>query len=257
MEELIHKVIDSHCHLNSFEDVEDVIARAKAAGVEKVVTIGTESGDSEALEAICAAHPDFVRMTIGVHPDSVVGLTPSDFDRIFTFQSPFVVGVGEIGLDYREDPDDEIKRAQRSAFAEQLARAIALNFPVSIHTRQAIDETLDVIRAHPSSRGVFHCFSEDKAIARAALDLGFLISFSGIVTFKKAEAVQEAAKFVPLDRMLIETDAPYLAPVPRRGQRNEPAYVLHTGAFIAELRGILPDEVYHQTALNAQHLFNL
>lgn len=250
-------VIDSHCHLDMFEDLDDIVARARAAGVERVVTIGTKVGDSSKLEAICARFPDFVRRTMGVHPDEVIGLTETDWDRIFASVGSFVVGVGEIGLDYRNDPDDFVKAEQRQAFGNQVIRAIDRKLPIVVHTRQAFSDTVDVIRGCPGVYGIFHCFCEGVSAARTALDLGFLISFSGIVTFKKSTALQEVARFVPLDRMLIETDAPYLSPEPLRGTRNEPAHVCLTGAFIARLRGMLPNEVYRATADNARQIFGV
>lgn len=249
------QAMDSHCHLDMFDDLEDVVARAKAAGVDRVVTIGTKAGDSDKLEAICERFPDFARMTIGVHPDEVSGLTTADFDRIFENVGRFVVGVGEIGLDYRDNPDAFVKGEQRRAFGEQVARAVEHHLPIVIHTRQAFEDTVDVVRGCAGAQGIFHCFCEDVAAARVALDLGFMTSFSGIVTFKKSTALQEVARFVPLDRMLIETDAPYLAPEPLRGKRNESAHVRLTGAFIAALRGVSPDEIYRITRANGLRVF--
>lgn len=253
--EKIVNAIDSHCHLDYFEDLDDVVARARAAGVNKVVTIGTKSGDASQLEAICDRFHDFARMTVGVHPDEVQGMKSADFDRLFENRGRFVVGVGEIGLDYRDHPDNFVKAQQRQAFGEQMARAGDQHLPVVIHTRQAFDETVDVVRGCHGVRGIFHCFCEGIDAARVALDLGFLISFSGIVTFKKSVSLQDVARFVPLDRILIETDAPYLSPEPLRGKRNEPAHVCLTGRFIAQLKAVAPDDVFRVTRTNAYQVF--
>lgn len=249
------EMMDSHCHLDMFDDLDDVVERAKSAGVDKVVTIGTKADAAPKLEAICERYPDFVRMTVGVHPDEITNLKAADFDRIFENVGSFVVGVGEIGLDYRNNPDAYGKAEQRQAFGEQVIRAVEHRLPIVIHTRQAFEDTVDVLRGCSGAFGIFHCFCEDVSAARVALDLGFMISFSGIVTFKKSTALQDVARFVPLDRMLIETDAPYLAPEPFRGKRNEPAHVRLTGAFIATLRGVSPDEIYRATRANGMSIF--
>ncbi|RYZ67891.1 MAG: TatD family deoxyribonuclease [Proteobacteria bacterium] len=164
---------------------------------------------------------------------------------------PRVVAVGEIGLDYHYDQSP--REVQREAFRHFIGLARALHKPVVIHTREAADDTLAILREEKASEvgGIIHCFSEDVPFARAALDLGFDLSFSGIVTFKKADAIQAAARFAPADRILLETDAPYLAPVPMRGKRCEPAYVAHTARFVAQLRGVPLDELIAQTAQNA------
>lgn len=252
-------MIDSHCHLDMFDDLEGVMARAQAAGVRQIVTISTKVDDGPKLAEICQHYPQVVVMTTGVHPEETEELTDEALEEALrlTASSPFCVGVGEIGLDYHQKPAAATKARQQHFFDLQMSLARELGLPVSIHTREAISDTLAVVGNHSSVDGVFHCFSENVDIARQVLDLGYRISLSGIVTFKKATAMQEVARFVPLDRLLIETDAPFLAPEPHRGQRNEPAFVAHTGAFIAQLRGLDPEALFEQTERNTKDLFRL
>ena len=252
-------MIDSHCHLDMFDDLAEVVARAQNVGVQRMVTISTKVDDGQKLEMICQTYPEIVVMTTGIHPEETEGLTDEILERAVrqSALSSFCVGVGEIGLDYHQKPEAEAKKRQQHFFDLQMSLAAELGLPVSIHTRDAAEDTLAIVRNHPSASGVFHCFSESVEVARQVLDLGYRISLSGIVTFKKATAMQDVAKFVPLDRLLIETDAPFLAPEPHRGQRNEPAYVAHTGSFIAQLRGLPPEAVFDQTERNTNELFRI
>jgi TatD DNase family protein len=249
-------IVDSHCHLNLFEDHDSIIARAKNAGVTWMVTIGTEIDDYVILKEICDRHKDCCRMTIGVHPDNVGLLQNEDFDRAFiNINEDCVIGIGEIGLDYKDNPDMENVRRQKAAFEYQLHLAEVHEMPVYIHTRNAFEDTLSSVRNFPRVRGVFHCFCEGVDQARTVLDLGYLISLSGIVTFKNATSVHEVASYVPLDRLLVETDSPFLAPSPHRGKQNEPAYVKLVAERISELRSVPSDVVSSQTALNFAKLF--
>lgn len=251
-------IVDSHCHLNMFEDQEEVIQRAKEAGVDHLLTIATNLPELPDLEAICLSHQDCVEMTMGVHPDHAPETSEKDLEEAFLRlqKEAYVVGVGEIGLDYHQDPSDPDKALQRRFFELQMDLARKAHLPVSIHSRAAVEDTEAILRNCPGSRGVLHCFGETTEVAKRYLDLGFYISLSGIVTFKKALNVQEVARYVPLDRLLIETDAPFLAPEPHRGQRNEPAFVVISGRFIASLRGIPEEELFRQTIANFEALWH-
>jgi TatD DNase family protein len=253
-------LIDSHCHLDSadFDDDRDaVIERALTAGVEHMMAIGTGNGppDLEAGLRLAEKHPAFYA-TVGIHPHDAAKAGADDFRHLADLLShPKVLAVGEMGLDYHYDfsPRD----VQKTAFIRQMAIAAEARKPIVIHTREAWDDTLALIQQHWSPHGIggiMHCFSGGLAEMSSALDLGFYLSFGGVVTFPKALAVQEAAKAAPRDRILIETDAPYLAPVPKRGKRNEPALMVHTARKLAELRGESYDGVCAATSENFRRL---
>jgi len=253
-------VIDSHCHLDSAEfdgDREAVIERALAAGVEYMLAIGTGNGppDLEAGLRLAERHSAFFA-TVGIHPHDAAKASPDDFRRLTDLLShPKVLAVGEIGLDYHYDFSP--REVQQSVFIEQMGIAAEARKPIVIHTREAWDDTLALIERHwtpHSIGGIMHCFSGGPEEARRAIDLGFYLSFGGIVTFPKALAVQEAARSGPRDRILIETDAPYLAPVPKRGKRNEPALMVHTARKLAELRGESYEEICAATTENFRRL---
>ncbi len=236
-------LVDSHCHLDDSQfdgDRQESIDRALAAGVERMVAIGTGSGppDLEAAIHLAEQHTPILA-TVGVHPEHALKATPEILNRVAALLAhPKVIAVGEIGLDYHWQPFD--RDAQHAIFVEQLRIAHDAGKPIVIHTRDAWVDTFSLLEEHWVPSGlpcILHCFTGGPEEARRALDLGFYLSFGGVVTYPKALAVQEAAKLVPLDRMLIETDAPYLAPVPFRGKRNEPAYVGCTAKKIAGLRG--------------------
>ncbi len=233
-------MIDSHCHLDDSDfdaDRDAVIARARAAGIETMLAIG-----SEGAVGLAEAHPD-IYATLGIHPHEAAKADRAALDRLAERLShPKVLAVGEIGLDYHYDFSP--RETQREVFRAQLAIAKAAGLPVIIHTREAWPDTLALLRESGIARGVMHCFSEGPEEAAQALELGFFVSFAGIVTFPKAQRIQEAARRVPADRLLVETDAPYLAPVPYRGKRNEPAFVVETARKIAALRG----ETFEQVA---------
>jgi TatD DNase family protein len=256
-------LIDSHCHLDSDEFNEDrelVIERAIAAGVEHMLAIGTGDGppDLEAGLRLAEKCPAFFA-TVGIHPHDAAKAGPDDFKRLSELLAhPKVLAVGEIGLDYHYDFSP--REIQKSAFIQQMEIAAAAGKPIVIHTREAWDDTLALIEQHWAPNGIdgiMHCFSGGPEEARRALDLGFYLSFGGIVTFPKALAVQEAAKSAPHDRILIETDAPYLAPVPKRGKRNEPALIVHTARKLAELRGESYQELCDATTENFRRLLLL
>ncbi len=253
--------VDSHCHLDGhrFDDDRDaVIERALAAGVTKMLTIGTGDGPPDLDVAIrLAERYPCLFATAGVHPHDAGKWTADSGPAMRERMShPRVVALGEIGLDYHYDfsPRDNQKRV----FIEQMEIAAEARKPILIHTREAWEDTFALIETYwrPTGLpGVMHCFSGGPAEAQRSLDLGFTISYSGIVTYPKAPDVREAALLTPLDRMLVETDAPYLAPVPLRGKRNEPAFVVRTGEMLAELRGVSPAELACATSDNFIRLF--
>jgi TatD DNase family protein len=254
------KLIDSHCHLDSEQfndDREAVIERAVAAGVERMLTIGSGDGPPDVEVAIrLADRYPMLYASIGVHPHDASKATAETYRQFAELaKHPKVVGVGEIGLDYHYDHSP--RDVQRDVFAEQMRIASDTRKPIVIHSREAWSDTMALVRQHwnPAYGGVIHCFTEGPAEAREALELGFHISFSGVVTFAKAVGVQEAARLVPNDRLLIETDAPFLAPVPNRGKRNEPAFVVQTARKVAELRGDAADDIAAITVANFEKLF--
>ncbi len=233
-------LIDSHVHLDDRRydtDRDEVLQRAHAAGIEACVTIGCDVATSQAAVALAQAH-DTVFATIGVHPHESREITADWYE---TFRSlarqPRVVAYGEIGLDYHYDHSP--REIQRQRFREQIQLARELRLPLVIHTREAQEDTMMILREEGARDigGVLHCFSGDAWLAREALDLGLYLSFSGVLTFKNATTLREIAGTVPLDRILVETDCPYLTPVPHRGTRNEPAYVQHVAHMLADIVG--------------------
>ncbi len=257
-------MIDSHCHLAGekfTDDLEAVVTRARAAGLERVLTI-LEAGDpveaeqADRLERLWPA----CRVAIGVHPHSA-GAYEDNPQRAAQFVQEQVAhtesarAVGEIGLDYHYDYAP--RQTQQAVFRVQAQLARAIDLPVVIHTREADDDTLAILREDGPGAltGVFHCFSGTAELARAALDLGFYLSFSGIVTFNRAESLREIARLAPLDRVLVETDSPFLAPIPHRGKRNEPALVSHVVDTLAALHGMPADDIAAQTTANFHRLF--
>ncbi len=254
------KIIDSHCHLDNEQfdgDREAVIERALAAGVEHMLAIGSGDGppDLEAGIRLADRHP-FFYASIGVHPHDAAKATAETYTRLAELQQhPKVVAVGEIGLDYHYDHSP--RDVQRAVFVEQMRLARDAKMPIIIHTREAWKDTCDLLQQHWADSGlggIIHCFSEGPMEAAQAVALGFHISFGGIVTFPKATAIHDAARQVPADRLLIETDAPFLAPVPKRGKRNEPGFIVETARRLAELRGVTPDEIAQTTAGNFRRL---
>ena len=253
-------MIDSHCHLDNEQfdpDREAVIDRALAAGVELMLAIGTGDGppDLEAGIRLADRHAA-IFATVGVHPHEAAKATTETYQQLAELvKHPKVLALGEIGLDYHYDFSP--REVQRAAFIEQMRIAADARKPIVIHTREAWDDTLAAIEEHwqPTGLGgIMHCFSGGPKEAERSLALGFHLSFGGIVTFPKALDVQEAARLTPSNRILIETDAPYLAPVPRRGKRNEPAFVVETARKLADLRGIPPDELAQITTTNFRDL---
>lgn len=254
---------DSHCHIHLLPDypacVDATLAAAKANDLNWLLNVGVSLEDMPELIKL-AAH-DSVYISAGVHPNEQPGVEFTHDVLLKAVQShPKVIAVGETGLDYyRQDNEQQDLTWQRERFVTHVAVAKQLKKPLIIHSRHARADTIDVLKTEQASDvgGVMHCFTEDWDMAHKALDLGFYISFSGIVTFKSATELQDVAKQVPLDRILIETDCPYLAPVPFRGKVNQPAYVKHTAEFLAELRGISFDAFAQQSTQNFQRCFGL
>ena len=244
---------DSHCHLQYEGITEDALAAAAAAGVGRIICVGTDAPQSERAIEVARAHPGTVWATVGLHPhdakhgvDGIVGL----------LDAPEVVGVGECGLDYYYDHSP--REVQRQAFAAQIALAHERGLALVVHTRDAWDDTFAILRAEGvPERTVVHCFTGGPDEARRSLDLGASLSFSGIMTFKNAAYVREAAALAPLDRVLVETDAPYLAPVPHRGKPNQPAHVTLVGTALAALKGVPAEDVEQATWANTAALFGL
>ena len=256
------QLVDSHCHLDDAQfnaDRETVIQRAHAAGVNYLLAIGTGEGppDLESAVRLANSYP-FIFATVGVHPNDAPKLqenTFKDLERLL--RHPKVKALGEIGLDYHWGVP---QATQLPVFIQQLEIAAAALVPVIIHTRDAWTDTLNVLRTHWAPTGlpcVMHCFTGNPEQARECLDLGFHLAFGGVTTFPKAAEIREAARHMPSDRLLLETDSPYLAPVPYRGKRNEPAFVVHTAETIAQVRGVTVEELAIQTTANFAKLFGL
>ena len=253
--------VDSHCHLSSPElaaRLPEIRAEMAAAGVDRALCICTTLEEFEAVYTLAAGHDNFW-CSVGVHPDEADASEPSLVDLLERAARPKVVGIGETGLDYfrlagRSSAEMEW---QRDRFRTHIRAARQSGLPLVIHTRSASADTLGVLREEGGEHatGVFHCFTETEAVARDALDLGYYISFSGILTFKTAAALREVAAFVPLERCLIETDSPYLAPVPMRGKTNSPAYVPYVARQLAALKGLEEAEVAAATSANFERLF--
>jgi TatD DNase family protein len=252
-------LVDSHCHLDfpDFADaLPDVLARARAAGVAHFLTIGTELARFPGVRAVAESAPD-IHCTVGVHPHEAQS-EPLPGPEILLKESlhPKVVGFGETGLDFFYDHAP--REAQMADFRAHIAAARQAQLPLVVHTRDAEDETIAILTeeyAKGAFPGLIHCFTGTPKLARAALDLGFFISVSGIATFKKAEELRDTLKDVPLDRLLVETDAPYLAPQGQRGKRNEPAFIVHTAQMLAALKGVGAETLAEATTANFFRLF--
>lgn len=261
---------DSHCHLNFPElssQLPKILADMQAAQVDRALCICCTMDDFEAVHQLALDHPN-LWSTVGVHPDYEDTTEPSVQDLVQRAALPRVVGIGETGLDYyRLNGRDVADMAwQRERFRVHIQAGRETNLPLVIHTRSASDDTLSMLKeeggftasaaAGPVSKGVFHCFTETQAVARAALDLGFYISLSGIVTFKNATDLRDVARLVPMDRLLIETDSPYLAPAPHRGKTNTPAFVPLVAQQIADVKGVSLEAIAQATSENFERLFD-
>jgi TatD DNase family protein len=249
--------IDSHCHVNFPELAEDfagITSRMQANQVKMALCVSVNLPDWDQMMAMVEREP-VLWGSVGVHPDYEEEIEPTLEDLTVRSQHPKVVAIGETGLDYYRLTGD--LQWQRDRFRTHIRAAREVNLPLIIHTRSAREDTIDILRQENAQAvgGVMHCFTESWEMAQQSMELGFYISFSGIVTFKNAKELQDTATKVPLDRLLIETDSPYLAPVPLRGKRNDPSLVVHVAQKIAELRGISPEEVACASTRNFYNLF--
>lgn len=256
------QLIDTHCHLDMdayADDLDAVVRSAVATGVGGIITVGIDLHSSQQAVAIARRFPG-VWATVGIHPHHAAETGPAQYSELAVLageKANKVVGYGEIGLDYaRNYAPAEV---QNKVFKDQLGLARELGLPVIIHDRDAHEDTLRLLREHGPfpAGGVMHCFSGDGTLARQVMDLGFHLSIPGVVTFAKSEVLQQVARDIPLTRMLLETDGPFLAPVPFRGKTNRPEYLVYTAQKIAELRGIPLSEVARQTSRNASEVFHL
>ncbi len=252
-------LVDSHCHLNYKglrEDQTAVIERARAAGVGTMLGISTRASEWDEVIALAGSHPD-IWATVGIHPHEADAHPDVDADRLVTAAAhDKVIGIGETGLDYYYDHSD--RGRQQASFRSHIAAARTTGLPLIVHTRDAEADTAAILADEMGKgafTGVIHCFTASEAFAEQALGLGFYISLSGIVTFRNARDLQATAAALPAERLLVETDAPFLAPVPMRGKTCEPAYVAHTAAFVAGLRGVAADALATTTTDNFFRLF--
>jgi TatD DNase family protein len=256
------ELADSHCHLDDAQfdsDREAAIDRARAAGVRYMLAIGTGEGPPDLRAALRLAEKyPFIYATAGVHPNDAPKWTESTLADLFeSVRHPKVRAMGEIGLDYHWGTPKDV---QMNVFLRQLDLAASAGSPVVIHTRDAWEDTISALRTHwaPTELPcIMHCFTGNEKQARECIDLGFYLAFGGVTTFPKANEIREAARIVPSDRLLIETDAPYLAPVPFRGKRNEPAYVVHTAAVLADVRDITTEQLAAETTSNFERVFGI
>ena len=255
-------LVDSHCHLDRLDlerlglTMDEVIAHAASQGVTQILSVGIDLETAADVIAIAEQYPA-VYASVGLHPSEQVEIEPDKAAYLQLACHEKVIAIGEMGLDYYYN--DTGLENQRDRFARQIQVARELNKPIIVHTRDAQEDTIAIMRTEQADAvgGVMHCFTESVAMARQALDLGFYISFSGIVTFKNAENVREVARMVPMDRLLVETDSPYLTPVPLRGKPNQPANVKHVADFLADFRGESVAELVASTTRNFQRLFSL
>lgn len=252
------QLVDSHCHINFdelYKRLPELLDNAEANNVTHMLCVAVNLEDFPEVKALSDQYPH-IFASVGVHPCYQDVKEPSIDELVEIGQHDNIVAIGETGLDYFRVEDEDMTW-QRDRFVRHIQAAKTVNKPLIIHTRNAADDTMRILKEQGADtcRGVMHCFAEDWDTAEKALDLGFYISFSGIVTFKSATNVQEVARKCPIDRVLVETDAPYLAPVPLRGKTNEPAYVKHTAQFVADLKGVSLEKLAEQTTENFFDLF--
>jgi len=256
-------LVDTHCHIEMKaynRDRPAVMKRARESGVRKLVTVGIDLEDSRRAVALTAEYEDLYA-TVGVHPHDAKSIDGKTYDALKLLAgNEKVVAYGEIGLDFFRNLSP--KAVQLRRFREQLDLADALHLPVVIHDRDAHGETLGILKnwkggPTDGNRGIIHCFSGDYAMAAACVDLGFFISIPGTITFKETAEIRKVIREIPLDRLLVETDAPFLTPKPHRGERNEPAYVAYTAIKMAEIRGVSPEEMAGATSRNAERVFRI
>lgn len=255
-------IVDSHCHLdaldyeNLHQDMDDVVEKAKARDVKHLLTIGVTLSRFEKMRDKLVHRHD-VSLACGVHPLDLDD-EPFDYQRLLSLANhPKVVAIGETGLDYYYSIEN--KQLQQQIFSQQIHIANQLDKPIIVHTRSAREDTIQLLKENEAEKcgGVLHCFTENQQMAQQALDMGFYISISGIITFKNAEELRDVVRYVPVDRLLVETDSPYLAPVPYRGKQNQPAYVREVCEYVASLKGLSCDEFAQITTQNFSRLFKI
>jgi TatD DNase family protein len=256
---MMHHLIDSHCHIDRVDlgpfdhDFQKMLEASAAHGVREMICVCIDLENFPVIHALATSHQN-IYCSVGVHPTEE-GVREARFEELVELGSlPKVLAIGETGLDYyRTTPEESV--GQKDRFLTHIHAAKKINKPLIIHTRMAKADTLDLLKSESVDKAVFHCFTEDWAMAKVALDLGLYISFSGIVTFKNAQDLQEVAKKIPLDRLLVETDAPYLTPAPYRGKPNYPGNTYYVAKFLADLRGESYEMLAQATTLNAKTLF--
>ncbi|SMN14673.1 Putative deoxyribonuclease YcfH [uncultured Candidatus Thioglobus sp.] len=253
------KIIDSHCHIDRVDltqfggSIETMLAHAKTLSVKQFLCVCIDLEHFDDVLSLARCH-DQIYASVGVHPVEQEGRDPSVEELLALADDDKIIAIGETGLDYFH-VEKESADWQRDRFRRHIAASNQSDKPMIIHTRNAKEDTIKIMTEEKVNAGVMHCFSEDWETAKAALDLGFYISFSGIVTFKSAEALREVAKKVPADRLLVETDSPYLTPVPNRGRPNSPAYTYYVAEKLAEIRGVSIDQIADVTTQNFNRLF--
>jgi TatD DNase family protein len=253
-------LVDSHCHLDYYKEedgeLDAVVARARAAGVATMVTIGTRISEFERVRRIAERYDD-VYCTVGIHPHEAASEPEIDVAGLVELtKHPKVIGIGETGLDFYYDHSPRDRQAE--VFRTHIVAARESGLPLIVHSRGADAETAEILQAGAAAgelQGLIHCFSTTRQLSDKAIEIGFMISLSGILTFKNAIELREIAQEIPVEHLLVETDAPYLAPVPHRGKRNEPAFIAHTANHLAELRGMAPAELAAATTANFFRLF--
>ena len=253
-------LVDSHCHLDYLAedgDLDEIVARARRAGISRMLTICTKVSEFDKIRDIAERYDD-VWCTVGIHPHEAEAEPPVTAEQLVDIsEAPGrVAGIGETGLDYFYEHSP--RERQQASFRAHIGASRETGLPLIVHTRDADDDTMDILEdeyGKGAFPGVIHCFSTSRELAERAVAIGFYISLSGILTFKKAEDLRQTAAALPLDRLLVETDAPYLAPVPKRGKRNEPSYVVHTAAALADIRGVSVKEIETVTSDNFFNLF--
>lgn len=253
-------LIDSHCHLNTKEfadDLPQVIANAKAAGVSLMQTICTRSSDFSGIIEIVEKYPE-IYASFGIHPHEVEKEKLLSIDEIVSHAShPKVIGIGETGLDYYYEHSK--RDIQQESFINHIKAASRTNLPVIVHSRNADEDTISIMSSEMKTNsypGLIHCFSSTRELSKSSLDIGLYISIAGIITFKNSDDLRDIMQYVPLDRILVETDSPYLAPVPMRGKRNEPAFVKHVAEMLAQVKGISVEDIAEITTDNFKRLFS-
>lgn len=252
-------IVDSHCHLDmlqSYDDIDNIVRRADESGVKYLQTICTKLEKFPEILSIAKKYNN-IFASVGVHPSEVENVVESA-EIIKLSKEEKVIGIGETGLDYYYNKEIDHQKMQRSSFEQHIIASMETGLPVIIHTRDAEDDTYSILKNNMKDKefsGLIHCFTASMEFAKKVLDLGMYISISGIVTFKNASSLQEIVKYIPLDKILIETDSPYLAPVPKRGKTNEPSYTRYVAEFVAELKKVPVEEVASKTTDNFFTLF--